>query len=107
MKRKPRLGDLDETDPMDKKERINLGLDLLIARQGGYGKCFSTREIAAWCDCSHAAIFLIEQRAIRHLRELFAKEIRCQQACKPKCRQPDGESPGRDALAPQGAGRLP
>jgi hypothetical protein len=107
MTRKPRLGDLDETDPMDKTERINLGMDLLIARQGGYGKCFSTREIAAWCDCSHAAIFLIEQRAIRHLRELFAKEIKCQQACKPKCRQPADESPDRVALAPQAGEQLP
>lgn len=59
---------------------IDLGLALLACLRRP-GETLSTEDIAAWCQCSRSAIWLIEQRALRKLRRaleecLFAPTTR-------------------------------
>lgn len=54
----------------EKSARIELGLALLndIAIPG---IAYTTDEIALWCGCTNSAIYAIEQRALRKLRNRF------------------------------------
>lgn len=56
----------------EKSARIDLGLELLqyLARPG---LRYSYEEIAAFCGCSQAAIYLEEKKALRKLRRTIAR----------------------------------
>jgi hypothetical protein len=58
----------------EKAARIDLGLDLLLARTVP-GERWNATEIAAWCDCDDALIHTLELRALRKLREALARSL--------------------------------
>ena len=51
----------------EKTARIDLGLALLSA-VAEPGVSYTYDEIAAWCGCTNSAIYLIEQRALKKIR---------------------------------------
>lgn len=51
----------------EKSLRIDLGLELLYIRRLR-GVELTQDDIAAWCGCTDGSIFLIEQRALKKLR---------------------------------------
>lgn len=60
--------DDDDDCGLTKSERIDLGLALLeLVAVPGVG--LSSRHIAAWCNCSFQAIWLIEQSALKKVKE--------------------------------------
>ena len=68
---------IDETvsrSARDKRDRVDLGLALLcmIIKPG---KQLSRYDIAAWCGCTDAGIYMLERRAMKKLRNklLFGK----------------------------------
>lgn len=52
--------------PIDKANRIDLGLAVLSALHPG--KRFTYEEIAAWCDCPKATINRIDHETLANLR---------------------------------------
>ncbi len=58
-----------------RSRRVDLGLALLSA-VALPGVRYTQEEIAAWCGCTHGAIYVIERRALRKLRNrlLFQKD---------------------------------
>ena len=65
-----------------KSQRIDLGLDLLLAVRTR-GARFTTDEIAYFCGCTRSAIFLIEHKALRKLRNrwMFRKDPMLRDLC--------------------------
>ncbi len=61
------LSELQELSEKERQSRIDLGLALLslVCKPG---VPLTQYDIAAWCGCSVANIYLIEQRALRKLR---------------------------------------
>jgi hypothetical protein len=59
----------------EKSARVDLGIACLHA-VALPGVRYTQEEIAAWAGCTHTAIMLIEQRALRKLRArlLFARD---------------------------------
>jgi hypothetical protein len=53
-----------------KKDRVDLGMALLeIFRRPG--ATFTRQDIAVWCGCTDAAIFMLERRVLRKVRNKF------------------------------------
>lgn len=52
----------------EKSWRIDLGLELL-AMHAQPGVCYTRQQIAIFCGCTDAAIYAIERKALRKLRE--------------------------------------
>jgi DNA-directed RNA polymerase sigma subunit (sigma70/sigma32) len=62
-----------EEKELSKSRRIDLGLAVLsVLREPG--KLYSLAEIAAWCDCTHEAIRVIEEKAMKKLRRALKKQ---------------------------------
>lgn len=68
----------DQSDPWEgipKRQRIDIGLALL----GVYcqpSTPYTLEEIAGWCGCSHQAIRMIQESALRKLRARLEPEFR-------------------------------
>lgn len=62
-----------------KTERVALGLELLsmVAIRGVE---YTQDEIAAWCGCTTAGIFMLEKRALKRLRENFRRMMQLNHA---------------------------
>jgi hypothetical protein len=63
----------DDTVPasgLEKSARVDLGLELLM-RRAKHGVELTRQDIACWCGCSDAAIYLIERRARVKLRTVL------------------------------------
>jgi hypothetical protein len=61
---------VDDSVPSKGREkglRMDLGLELLAAAAVA-GTRYTYDEIAAWCGCSESAIWLMERRALKKLR---------------------------------------
>lgn len=58
-----------------KTQRIDLGLDILLSIRRP-GERFTHDEIAYFCGCTRSAIFLVEHKALRKLRNraMFIKD---------------------------------
>lgn len=54
----------------EKRERIDLGL-AVFSLHAIPGICYTREEIALWCGCTDGAILLIEQKALRKIREFL------------------------------------
>lgn len=57
-----------------KNSEIDLGLELLRMRQIP-GEPLTQHDIAAWCGCSRGYIFMVEQAAVRRVREHIRKDF--------------------------------
>lgn len=51
---------------------MDLGLEILLATRPA-GKRYTHREIAAYCGCTWAYIWLIEQKALRKMKRAAIK----------------------------------
>ena len=53
---------------------IDLGLALLACLRRP-GETLTSHDIAAWCGCSHAAIKVIEKRALKKVRQRLVENV--------------------------------
>lgn len=58
--------DADAKTPQEKSARIDLGLALL-SMASLPGKQFTRYDIAVWCGCTNALIYLVEIKALKKL----------------------------------------
>lgn len=57
---------------------VDLGLALLACLRKP-GESLTSHDIAAWCGCSHAAIQVIEKKALRKVRLRLVENVACQE----------------------------
>ncbi|MES2219377.1 MAG: hypothetical protein V4587_00235 [Acidobacteriota bacterium] len=74
MSRKVDTGERQPSGSQTCKDRTMLGLELL-SRVAMPKVCYTQQEIAAWCGCSHQAIYQTEKKALRKLRHPAALKV--------------------------------